>query len=118
MTRLFSLFAVAVFAPALLSGCLSQAICAKVAECSSDPPGEDFERICQIQYDGQLRSLRVNKEDECHELAAAQEAYDACRSQLDCNDFEEADLNGECDDERDDYFDALDDADNECRPSD
>lgn len=112
MTRLLC-FAALLAAP-LFAGCLSQAYCSKAAECASDPPGEDFERVCQTKYEGGLRALRANKEDECHELAAAQEVYDACRAQLDCDDFRESDNNGECDDERDDFIDALQDAESEC----
>ena len=70
--------------------------------------------MCEPRYNGGLRALRANKEDECHELAAAQETYDACRSQLDCNDYNEGDNNGECEDERDDYYDAIQDAESEC----
>lgn len=98
----------------LASGCLAQSYCSKVAECASDPPGADFENICAAKYEGGLRALRANKEDECHELAQFQEIYDSCRSQLDCDDFREGDNNGECDDERDDFFDALQDAESEC----
>jgi hypothetical protein len=95
-------------------GCSAQAACEKQKECASDPPGEDFVRICQITYDGQINALRANKEDECHDLANAKLAYDACTSQLDCDDYREADHNGECEDERDDYFDAFQDAETEC----
>ena len=98
----------------VLSACTGNAICTKQAECLSDPPGADFIAVCETRYSGGLRALRANKEDECHELAATQEAFDACRSQLDCNDFNEGDNNGECDDERDDFFDALRDAQSEC----
>jgi hypothetical protein len=96
------------------SGCTGQALCAKQAECADDPPGDDFQRICEIRYDGDLRALRANKEDECHAFAAAKERLDACRAQLDCDDFQEADLGGKCDDEIDDFQDAFEDIDDDC----
>lgn len=96
------------------SGCTAQALCAKQAECAEDPPGDDFERICQIRYDGDLRALRANKEEECHEFARAKEALDACRAQLDCDDFLESDLGGKCDDQIDDFEDAFEDIDDDC----
>jgi hypothetical protein len=50
----------------------------------------------------------------CQDLADAKLAYDACRAQLECRDFTEADHNGECEDERDAYVDAFSDAEQEC----
>lgn len=94
-----------------MSGCTGQALCEKRKECNSNPPAEDFVRICATEYDGAIRGLRANKEDECHALANAQLAYDACRVQLDCDDFNDAEHNGECDRELDAYLDAWDDAD-------
>lgn len=103
-----------------LSGCTGQAFCEKRRECAADPPGADFVRICVINYDGQLSALGANKEDECHALADAKLRYDACVAQLDCRDFNEPDHNGECDDEREGFFDALEDAEGgiECSTAD
>ncbi|MCP4503094.1 MAG: hypothetical protein GY822_24420 [Deltaproteobacteria bacterium] len=96
-------------------GCTpSSALCERKKECASDPPGEDFVQICTISNDGRLRSLRANSEEECQELADAKVAFDACRAALECTDFNEGDLNDRCEDELDDYQDALGDADNEC----
>ncbi len=99
-------------ATAALTGCTSQALCEKDAECRDDPPGDDYVRICTIQFDGNIRALRANKEEECHALADAQEALGACKAQLKCDDYVEGDLGGECDDQLDDFNDAFDDAEN------
>ena len=101
-----------------LSGCTAQALCERSRECLSDPPGDDYVAVCQARYDGQVNAYRANKEEECHVLADAKLAFDACRAQLDdCDDFNESDdreYNGECEDEHDNYFDALEDAEQEC----
>lgn len=108
----------AVLALMSLSGCLAQSYCTRAAECADDPPGEDFVAVCQARYEGTLNALRANKEDVCHEVARAKEAFDSCRTQLDgCRDFNRGaggDYDGECENERDDYIDALQDAENEC----
>ena len=98
-----------------LSACGSSgsAICAKYAECSADPPGADFQQICETRYGAEIDALNQNDEQECAELANAKLAFDACRSTLTCDDFTEGDLGGECDDEIDDYQDAYEDADND-----
>lgn len=97
------------------AGCSpAQALCAKEKECESDPPGEEFMAVCTLRYDGEIRALRANKEEECHLLAEAKLRYDACRAQLDCDDYKESDLNGECEEEADAYVEAFQDADNEC----
>lgn len=99
---------------ACLSGCTAQNLCAKKAECADengDDLAEDSPSVCQANYNGGLSALRANEEEECHILADAQEALDACRAGLKCDDFVEDDLGGECDDERDAYQDALDDVD-------
>lgn len=99
-------------------GCTAQALCERARECANDPPGEDFVRVCQTRYEGQIRAYRANKEEECHILADRKLAFDACRAQLDdCDDFHDSDdrdYNGDCDNEHDDYFDALEDAEQEC----
>lgn len=116
--KTISLTLSALFVLVCTSGCLSQSYCQRAAECADDPPGQDFERICQARYDGTLNALRANKEDECHELARAKEAFDACSVQLDdCREFNRAgsrNYDGECEDEHDAYRDALEDVDNEC----
>jgi hypothetical protein len=106
-----TLFAAAVVL-LITSGCTSQALCEKDAECRDDPPGDDYVRICTIQRDGNIRALRANKEEECQMLADAQIALDACRAQLDCDDYNEGDLGQKCDAELDDFNDAFDDAEN------
>lgn len=105
---------VVVPAAGALAGCTSQAICAKEAECRDDPPGDDFLRICSIRHEGNIRALRANKEEVCHRLADASLALDACRAQLDCDDYNERDLGQKCEDEIDEFNDAFDDADGDC----
>lgn len=96
-----------------LGGCVANNLCAKRQECN-DSLEDDSYAVCVESYNAGVNGLRANKETECQELVAAMVAYDACRAALDCDDFEEADLGGKCDDERDDYEDAFNDADNEC----
>jgi hypothetical protein len=102
------------------AGCTTQAVCAKTKECASDPPGEEFERICVIEADGMIKALRANKEEECHILADAYLAFWACTAQQKCSDFEDCRERGdpddcdECEDVRRDLDDAKEDADDEC----
>lgn len=100
------------FAALALGGgaCASRALCEKIDECADDPPGDDFVEICTRQHQASMAALRANEEEDCQRLADATAALDACRAQLSCDDFEEADLGGECDDEVDEYNDAFDDA--------
>lgn len=95
------------------TGCVAYSLCAKRQECN-DSLEDDSYAVCVEDYNAGINALNANKEEECHALASAQLAYDACRAALDCDDFEEGDLGGKCDDELDDYQDALQDADNEC----
>jgi hypothetical protein len=96
----------------LLGGanCQDRQFCEKAAECANDPPGEDFVDICTQQQGTRIAALQANSEEECQVLAQALAALNACRAQLECDDFREADYGGECDDELDDYEEALDDA--------
>lgn len=89
------------------------AVCAKYAECAPDPPGADFQSICESRYRGEINALRANDEQECRDLADAKEAFDACRATMDCNDFNDGDYDPECEDEFDHYAEAFDDADND-----
>lgn len=99
---------------ACLGGCTAQNLCAKKAECADeegDDLAEDSPSVCQANYSGGLSALRANEEKECQLLADATEALDACRAGLKCDDFIESDFGGECDDQLDDFNDALDDVD-------
>lgn len=106
-----STVALLAFAPACSP---AGALCEKEKECASDPPGEDFIRVCTISVDGSYRALNANDEEDCKVLATAAQAYDACRAALDCDDYREADLGGNCDDERDDLDDAREEAGGDC----
>ena len=98
-----------------VTGCgVAGPICAKRAQCAADPPGPDFQRICEINYDGQIRSLRANREEVCGAQADAQLALDLCKVELDCGDFNEADLGGNCAPEREDLQEAIVEAEDEC----
>lgn len=111
LTRL--LLATSVTLGALALGgaaCADRALCEKADECADDPPGDDYVEICTRQQQASLAALRANEEEDCLRLADATAALNACRAQLSCDDFEEADLGGECDDEIDEYEDAFDDA--------
>ena len=107
--QLLLLFLWAGFIP-MMEGCTSQAICEKEKECASDPPGEDYVQVCTVRHEGQLDALNANKEEECKELASAKVKLDACRAQLDCDDYGESDLGGNCDDELDEFEDAYEEA--------
>lgn len=95
------------------TGCVGNNLCAKRQECNNDLEDDSY-GVCVESYNGGVNALRANKEEECQKLADAQLAFDACRAALDCDDFEEGDLGGKCDDELDDYEDALGDAEGEC----
>ena len=97
-------------ASAFAMGCTAQAICEKEKECASDPPGEDYVQVCTARYNGEVDTLNANKEDECLALSAAKTRLDACRAQLDCDDYDESDLGGNCDDELDEFEEAYEDA--------
>ncbi len=88
-------------------------VCAKYAECASDPPGPDFQSVCETRYRGEINALRANDESECHDLANAKEAFDLCRAGMDCTDFRDGDYDAACEDEYDAYVDAFEDADND-----
>lgn len=96
-----------------ISGCVANSFCGKTQECN-DSLEDDSYGVCVEAYNAGINSLRANKEPECQELAAAKLAFDACRAALDCDDFDEGDFGGKCDDELDDYEDAMRDADGEC----
>jgi hypothetical protein len=95
------------------TGCVGNNFCAKRQECNNDLEDDSY-GVCVEEYSGAINSLRANKEEECQILADAQLAFDACRASLDCDDFEEGDLGGKCDDELDDLQDAQRDAEGEC----
>ena len=98
---------------AMLSGCVAENFCAKRQECDNDLEDDSY-GVCVQETNAGFNSLRANKEEECHDLANARANLLACMATLDCDDFEEADLGGKCDDERDDFEDAQNDADLEC----
>lgn len=97
------------------SACTSQNLCSKQAQCLSEEEDIDLEAdstsVCVAEFDGQIAALRANEEDDCQKLADATVALAACKSGLKCDDFFEADLGGECDDQLDDFEDARNDAD-------
>lgn len=98
---------------ALVAGCSpSAAWCAKRQECN-DRLEDDSYGVCVEDLRRADRSLRANDEEDCHRLADAQLAFDACRATLSCRDVQDGDYDA-CDDERDRLADAFDDAGGEC----
>ena len=99
----------------VVTGCVGSNYCAKRQECDNDLEDDSY-NVCVESYNAGINALRANKEEECQVVADAQLAYDACLASLDCNDFDDEiqDRGTECDDQWDDYRDALDDADLEC----
>jgi hypothetical protein len=119
-SRVLRLAGVAALALAVLPSAACSpagALCAKEQECD-DQRAPDDERVCQTAYDAQLKALHENGEADCQDLANKQEDFDACRAQLDCADFQEADLNGLCADEKERYAKALENAKGECASTD
>jgi hypothetical protein len=97
----------------VLSGCVGNNFCAKRQECNNDLEDDSY-AVCVEEFNSGINSLRANKEEECQDLANARLALFACMATLDCDDFEEGDLGGKCDDEIDDVEDAQNDANGEC----
>ncbi len=106
-----------------LSGCnASNAYCDLGAECDDgfegiflDPvPGssDDSAGVCAANQQTLLNALRANREEVCHEAAAAWEIWMACAVEEGCDAFRIGEP--ECKDELDDYTDLLEDADNRC----
>jgi hypothetical protein len=101
--------------PLMGTQCTASSICDKTAVCLKEENDRDFSddavAVCAVEYESRINALYANEEDECHRLADAILALDRCRIGLKCDDFVEADLGGECDDERDALDDARDDVD-------
>lgn len=72
--------------------------------------------VCMANNDGFVASLRANEEPECQEVAEKYEIYMACIGNEFANNDDGCEvLDEDCDDELDDYQDALNDVDgNEC----
>lgn len=101
---------------AVVTGCnTSQNFCAKREECLREDQDTDLEpdstRVCAVELDGAIATLRANEEEDCQILADAFVALRNCQAGLKCDDFFEGDLGGECDDQLDDLEDAQRDAD-------
>ena len=88
-------------------GCTPEAFCGKRQECDRQLAADD-QAVCVASYKADIDALRANSEPECHKLADAILALDACRASLSCDDFQEADLGQKCDDPSDSYRVALD----------
>lgn len=95
-------------------GCTGQNLCNRVAECRADDGdslADDSTAVCVANYNTGLDALNANEEEECHILASAIAAVDACRAGLSCDDFEEDDLGRECDEQLNDLEEAVEDTD-------
>lgn len=106
-----------------LSACssLPAQYCTLGGECDDrfaflDPvPGSsaDSVDVCIVNQDTLLASLRANREEVCHEMAAAWEAWMLCVVEEDtCDSFQI--LEDDCKDEFQDYAELADEAGNRC----
>lgn len=107
-----------------LVGCnqLATQYCDLGAECDEGLSGviydpvlgnsDDSAAVCAVNQQTFLNALRANSEDVCHEAAAAYERWMACAIEEGCDAFRIDEP--ECKDERDDYADLIDDANNRC----
>jgi hypothetical protein len=105
--------------PLMGTQCTASSFCDKALNCQKEEHDRDFSddavAVCAVEYETGINALLANEEEECQRLAQAQIALDNCRIGLKCDDFVEADLGGECDDQLDELEDARDDVDdNEC----
>lgn len=132
MMRLLLLVPAALLAA---SGCSpARGFCAAQAECDAfeaqfpfgfDRVGEDndSENVCVAEQEGTLRTLRANEEDVCRAQADALERYMACVANVYFEDEKDAcdglvfSNDNPCDDELDDLFDAINDAEDDCSPN-
>ena len=84
----FALVAVLVSA-----GCPSiKELCQKEYDCQDElgvPLEDDYVAVCETATQGQLQALRKNAEQECEDLAGAEEALATCLLTLDCEQFAE-----------------------------
>jgi hypothetical protein len=102
------------------------AYCSRVGQCADDNEDgfdhidvdDDYQGVCEAQMRYPERVLRANKEDECQVMADAYRAWIGCLASLDCDDLnDEVREPDKCEDERDDYDDAIEDADGDCQTS-
>lgn len=77
---------------------------------------DDSIAVCTANQEGQVRALRANEELECRAAADAIEAFQACIGAAFADNTDGCEvLDEDCDDERDDMNDALEDIDgDEC----
>lgn len=129
-----------VFAALGAAGCTpARTYCEAQAECDdlqARPPlgldlvgaDNDSVDVCVANVDGTLATLRANEEAICQEAAQAYEIYMACVARVFTDEPGDAcdalslplpfgGRSNPCDDELDDYFDALGDAGDDCSPN-
>ena len=115
MMRRMLIMATFVFVAASLAGadgCSARNYCNKKAECADedgDPLEPDSIGVCVANVEGEIDGYFANQEEECLAVGDARQRLYACMATLSCNDFEDSDLGGECDDELDDLDRARDD---------
>ncbi len=130
MHRLISYVLVCAFGGLLFGtfGACSPArgFCEAHADCSRDffgieIPDEagsapDSVEVCVVNQEGRVRALRANEEEECHRAADALEIFMACVGDAFGREGDGCDaLEDNCEDERDDFQDALQElSGNEC----
>ena len=100
----------------------NESLCAKYKQCAEDGEDgfeninddDDFQGVCSATLKGNDRILLANEEPECDVIVEKSRALNGCLAGLACDDLAEG---KECDDERDDYAEAVKDADGECQTS-
>jgi hypothetical protein len=114
---------VVVVAAALTGSCSSASgFCQAAADCEREIFGvvvpdqagsaDDSVNVCTVEMDGQVRALRANEEAECQEAADKLEVFMACISAAFAEEKDGCDVfDNECEDELDDFQDALADID-------
>lgn len=111
----------------LVVGCSSsRGFCEASADCDEEFFGievpdaagsaDDDVAVCTAQQDARIAALRANEEDECHAVADALEAFNACVASEFAGGEDGCDaVQEKCDNERDDLQEALSDQDgDEC----
>jgi hypothetical protein len=106
---------VALSVPLMATQCTANNVCEKRVACEEDENdvnySSDAAAVCSADYQASIAALEANEEEECDRLARAIVALDNCRVGLSCSDFLAPDLDGECDDQRDELDDAQDEVD-------
>jgi hypothetical protein len=109
--KIISIFALFTLA---LTSCTANQLCNKRSQCQEEG-GTAFEDdstgVCVANANANYAAYAQNDEEACLRLGAALQSLDGCRAGLDCDDFDEADLGGNCKPEREEVDNAQSDVD-------